>query len=581
MAPPPRPAPPPPVVRSRLDLHQDNLDALPPTGPLSPGTLRLTFAVPQPPPAAAFDPDGEDRLPAAILVPGLADLAAGSLPIRSATVTLDGDSVDVDLTAPGFSDLALPLPPLAPQQHRDLTLAATFTDTAGATSEPASVLVPVTDKRPVQPIETGIGLFWTSAPGPAPDVQLRLTWRTAPGARSRVYVTDQQGLGLSDADLAEPVPGAPPSRGRVAEVGGNRVLHGPPVDRRHFRLLAETGPADAIGTALLDTTLPRSLRTVQFIRIVPLGAESVEAPFDTEGAETPFDACGIVPVAVPDDRRPPAPRLDGAVDPATGFATLVVTTDGFDGVSLRRDEPGLYGPPLGPGVPPSFRIRRTVHAVADPVYARPIADGDLLLQQAGDAGPDLFSATRTDNNGGAGLAPYVRYTYWAEVRLPPERRLPARVNPIDAGVTTADPRNAADAPRPLSPPSAPRTLLHAPPDAPAAPAPETVAVTRTPDAAGGAQLVLTVTDPPLAHPLAIAAFRVAIWVQWPNEDIQPATAPDGTPFGPDWPVLEDSMVTVTAPAPAPPASPAGPLTVLLAFVDPLRRVGAITQVAVP
>src|SRR5215470_13052488 len=40
------------------------------------------------------------------------------------------------------------------------------------------------------------------------------------------------------------------------------------------------------------------------------------------------------------------------------------------------------------------------------------------------------------------------------------------------------------------------------------------------------------------------------------------------PFGCDWPVLEDNTVTVTVPAP--PAAPADPLTVLLAFADPLR-----------
>ena len=40
-------------------------------------------------------------------------------------------------------------------------------------------------------------------------------------------------------------------------------------------------------------------------------------------------------------------------------------------------------------------------------------------------------------------------------------------------------------------------------------------------------------------------------------------------------------MTVTAPAPAPPASAADPLTVLLEFVDPLGRADAITRIAVP
>src|SRR5205085_1130944 len=159
---------------------------------------------------------------------------------KSVRITLDGDDHDVDVSSPGLVDLPLPLAELGPQAQGQVELAATFRDSADIPSEPVSVTFAVTDKRPLRPIETGIGLFWTSAPGPGPDVQLKLAWHTTPNALHRVYATDQQGLGLTDAELAEHVPGAAPSRARVAEVGANQVLGGASIDRRVFRLLAET-----------------------------------------------------------------------------------------------------------------------------------------------------------------------------------------------------------------------------------------------------------------------------------------------------------------------------------------------------
>src|SRR5690606_17011677 len=89
------------------------------------------------------------------------------------------------------------------------------------------------------------------------------------------------------------------------------------------------------GEVVFTTTFPRSLATVQFLRVVPLGPD---------GAEPPFEQCGILPVAVPESRRPPAPKIEGGVDPATGHATLTVSTEEFDRSVLVRDEPGLFRP---------------------------------------------------------------------------------------------------------------------------------------------------------------------------------------------------------------------------------------------
>src|SRR5205085_7496147 len=130
------------------------------------------------------------------------------------------------------------------------------------------------------------------------------------------------------------------------------------------------------------------------------------------------------------------------------LASFVVTADGFDGVALRRDEPGLFDSPAGPAVAPSFRIRRAVGAIADPIYARLVAEGFLAHDASQDPAVVFRSAAPEATDGP--LEPFVRYVYWAEVRLPPERRLPVGVAPLDAAVTALDPANAADPPRPVS-----------------------------------------------------------------------------------------------------------------------------------
>jgi hypothetical protein len=563
--PPTRPKPPPPVIRYELDLLQDDLEQLPAAGTLSPGDLRLTFAVPEAPPADAFPPGDEDALRSAIRVPGIVDLAAGSVPITSATVSFDGvPQPSLDLSAPGLFPLVLPLPELGPQEVADVSVAVHFTNSDGADSDTATVTLRVSDKRPLTPIETGVALFWTSAAGPAPDVQLQLTWQGAARSRYRVYATDRQGLGLTDADLHEHIAGAAPSRGRIAEVGCNKVLGGAPIDKKAFRLL-DTVQADPAGRAVLRTTLSRSLEAVQFLRVVPLSGE---------GAEAPFDTCGIVPVAVPDSRRPPLPRLDGSVDPVTGVATLTVTADGFDEIALRRDEPGLFDPGAEGAVPPTFRIRRAVGSIADPIYGREVAHGELTHTDG------VFRGGSDETNQGRGLEPFVEYVYWADVRLPPERRLPVGVQPRDGGFATLDPANAVDYPRPVSLPSAPRTLMRLPAALPAAPAEASITASKASPAVGDIVLTIQITDPPAAHARAIGPYRLAAWTQWPGHPIEAITNADGTPLDGALPELTAEPVTVSVAPPTPPGDANGALVLRVAFVDPAGRVGDLTTITV-
>ena len=99
------------------------------------------------------------------------------------------------------------------------TLTATFVDTAGVSSEVA--------ERAGQPTAIAGGRWscrpasasiWTSRPGPAPDVELKLVWPAKPDTRYRVYVADQKGLAVA---------------GDVARRGGGRRR--PARSRAHAR----------------------------------------------------------------------------------------------------------------------------------------------------------------------------------------------------------------------------------------------------------------------------------------------------------------------------------------------------------
>lgn len=555
---PPRPAPPPPVLRYRLERAVVDPAS---TAELSPGVLRLTVATPHTFPAARFTQDEESRLGTAVVVPRIDDLAAGSLQIARLSLGLDDEPPEtVDVSEPGFAEVTLTLPALAPQEFGRWTLTGHFTDSAGVKSAVAKLPIEATDTRPPQVYPAGIGLFWTSPPGPAPEVELMLTWPAPSGSLHRVYLTDQQGLGLLPHEIAEPLPGVTASRGRVAAAGCQRVLAGGPVDRRAFRLLTDQPVKAGPNGANFVTRLPRSLQTVQFLRIVPLGPD---------GAEPPFDRCGIVPVAVPDGSSPPPPRVSGEVDPATGVATLHITTDGFDRAALQRDEPGLFEPGAAGVEPPQFRLRRAVGAVADPLYARVVGEGFLTPQDVAST-PAAFTGSFNDDNAARGLEPFVRYVYWAQVRLPAERRVPAGFAVLDPpnGITVADPLARQPHPRPLSLPSAPRVLMHLPPDPPAPPAAETVTVERGPGAVGDeVQLTLTIADPPRAHALAIGPYRAAIWFQWEGRSIEPSVA-TGSP----WPEIAGDTVVIAVPVPAG-VDPSTALKLRLGFVDPAGRLG--------
>lgn len=108
---------------------------------------------------------------------------------------------------------------------------------------------------------------------------------------------------------------------------------------------------------------------MQFLKVVPVRKDGLEAKF----ADAP-----IVPVAIPEGRRPALPLLDGDVDAETGRIKLVVTSDGFNRKRLMAEESGLFAATPS-GQPPEFRIRRAFGDVADPIYARVVHSGPMKV----------------------------------------------------------------------------------------------------------------------------------------------------------------------------------------------------------
>lgn len=563
VSPPPRPLPPSP----HLEFKYVSRKGIAPTSreDESPGELRVEL----------------DRS----RVPLLDELAAGSLPITRLKLTLQGPhdppppydplhpdppppsgpvaTESIDLTALEPVAATFTLGGLAPQRQAAWTLTGIYEDSAGNESAASVHTVLVADTRAPEPYPTGVGLFWSSAPGTGPEAELQLTWQAQRHSKHRVYLADAIGLGLDSNVLDGPAGGPPLSRGAVAAMGCDHVRDGAPVPRDRFRLLTDPPlTADDNGTVRLDTVLPRSLSSVQFLRIVPLGPD---------GAEPPFDRCGIVPVAVPDDRRCAPPGLSGAIAPASGTARLRIIAADFDLATLQRDEPALFG--LGPRgtQAPQFRISRAAGRVPDPIYARTIAEGTLV------PGEGQFTVDLEDEV----LAPFVTYSYWAQVRPPPERRLPAVLDPEDpeGGVRPVHPAGALDHPRPYSKVSAPRVLKYVPPSVPAAPEQVTLALQ------GDSEVSVEIPSPPRAHALACGRYRLAAWAQWsvddrPVSDLTPAQRANGADLAGQWPGIEEGTVTLGFDRPPGLANDAV-LSLHLAYVDPCDRVGDIERFTTP
>lgn len=473
---PDRPAPPPPVLRA-MPLRATLDDQAP--GKLSPGSLDV-------------------RVP----VPDSSSIGIGGRPIAKLELSFAGKTRKLAATPGTMITQVFALPALAPQQSDAWPLAAHFTDDKGNPSPQSTQTISITDSRRPRPTPAGPGIIWTSRPGPSPDVELRLSWPAEPGQAYRAWIADQRGLELAVA----------PTRAAIALDGYTKQQQGHLNGRAdRFRLITDTPiTADGDGRARLATTLPRTLQTVGFLRIVPETNRGTETDSKACGfVQADFDACGLVPVAVPNDQRPPMPRLSVAVN-AAGKPVLTIEAVGFDLNAIEAAEPGLFAQPPTAANPPHYRLRRASGTVNDPLYARMVGGvRPLPLDRTG--GAPRFAATFVDSSG---LLPFVRYTWWAEVRLPAERRLPrgATILPPPGAITAENAVQLEDAPAAFSLLSAPVTVVNAPPAAPDALDAASITATIT-AASGGFSVQVLIADVPVAHPKAVGPYRIRLWAE--------------------------------------------------------------------
>ena len=520
---PARPLIPRPALRSHLTLA----DRVAGDGPAVAGSLRLT-----------------------LVVPALHEMTAGSRPLARAVVTLDGAPQDAPAPQQGGSlafDFALPS--LLPLEARTLTASAHFEDDEGLLGSAATLQVKVCDPRAPPIPRTGIGIVWSSRPAPATDVEFRLRFTGVAGARYRAYLADSRGLeiALVDGDRMR-------TRAEVAVDGAQRGLAG--LDMRdRFRLLTEQPLVPAgDGSVLFDTRLPRSLETVQFLRFVPLS---------DQGSEAPFKSCPLLPVAVPSDRRPPSPHVDVRVDPVTAIASVTVRAIGLDLSALQAAEPGLFEDPVpADAVAPEYRLRRASGGVPESLYAREIGRGALQRVD------DEFVATLDDSPTADGLGAYVRYHYWAEVRLPPERRVPQGVieEPLPAGaIAPLQPAQQQDAQGAFSEISAPAMAMFIPTEVPALAADDVSAQVGVGAAAGTWTLSLSIAGGPLVSARAVGPFKLRLSLQ--------ADAGDWVPKKEEW-TLTNGAVTLAIDD----AGDVPSLRIALMLVDPIGREAAPLKV---
>ena len=480
---------------------------LPARPPLPAPTLRATVVPAER--AAHQGPAETGRLMLQVLVPESDRLTAGSLPIATVLAKFDGVTLTQPaLAAGGTLEFEFTPPPLLPMEARRLEVSARFEDVDGSVGPSSTITVDIADPRAPPIPETGIGIVWSGRPGPSDDVEFKLHFTGAAGVRYRVYLTDARGLEIATMDGDRPR-----TRAEVAVEGAQLGLAGVAL-RDRFRVITDKPLEPLGGRVLLQARLPRSLETVQFLRFVPISAR---------GTEANFADCPLLPIAVPSDRVQPAPRVQVEVDADSGVAHVTIHAIGLDLVALRAAEPGLFDAPPDPAArSPAWRLRRASGAVPDAVYAREIGRGPLAFDG------ETFTATINDSPTSTGLIPYVRWFYWADVRSPPERRLPPGVAevPLPAGgIEPLQPAQREDAPSVASSPSAPAMAMYVP-----AVVPEITAAMCTATVAadgGGVDWVLTlaVAGGPVAHVRAVGRYRVTLHLQIDGGDFIPVSLP--------------------------------------------------------
>lgn len=444
---PPRPVPPPPQVEATYTPEADDGSS----GLRIPGRLRLRY-----------------------VVPAYLNGAPGSLPITELRISVDGVPLPARAVAPGETVVTEAEPgAFRVGEQRRVPVVSVYVDADSVESPAETAACQVFDARAPRVVPTSPVVIWTGEPDATGQAELALRWPPREGAaRYRVYLGDARRL----ADAAGVA--LPDSHVRSRQAGPIHAAAGSFADKQLFTFLGEVSEPAGGGHVQFRTRIPGALRSVQFVRIVPL----------TEGgAEAAFAACGLVPVAVPGTDRPPTPALDAVTGPAAGL-TLTVRALGLRAHLLAAS----------PGRAAEYRIRRTLSSTKERTYA-PVWRSGALAEADG-------SSTASLTVPAAELVPFVRITWLAEVRYPAEPPIPPGVSPLPVagGVEPVWSAVGDSAESAWSDPSLAAESLLIPPDGPEVPD-----VART-QAADGSTM-LTVTGLPVAHRAAVAPYRLEIY----------------------------------------------------------------------
>jgi len=464
---------PAPVVEAAFVAADD----LPDTGVVVPGAVHVRVPVPEPGP--------------------------GGLPIDAVTIgaeSLEPSAVVAWSTPTPATDLG---------GTASVTVTVGFVDANGP-GPTTSTTVAVRDPRRPRPIEVGPAVLWAGRPGPTGTAELALRL-PAPesGGSYNVYLAEETALCRA---LGRPVDrdGLRARRAKAIADESHRIT-----DRGLFTLVK------TVTGRRFTTTLPGAVRTLRFLRVVPV---------TPAGREAPFAASPLVPVAVPGPDRPPSPSLTVTPD-----ARLRLAVHGVSRTAVDR---------LAPGADLRYRVRQTVDGTGDPLYLPVVGTGRLQLVDG------VWQAEVTPPD----LAPFVRYTWQAEVCHPAETALAAALD----RPTVQPVRGVAGDPAPAawSAPSTPVTGMAT------VPIPPLAAVATLPGP------VLTLRNAPVAHHDAVGQWRLRVWRRAPDGALTAVDPVDGDGFT----VTDDLAVS------DPEWAGEG---YTLQLVDPLGRAGPLTEIPSP
>lgn len=438
------PQPPLPAPRPEPHFFADyDLRGAPP-GELSPGTITVDVDVP---PVDALGP--------------------GTVPITR--VSVNGHIVDGPFAGDRVQ-VSFPAAPTQLGERTDQVVTVIFNpSTAGERA--ATARVHVVDPRRPEPLVTAPRVLWASRRDPVGSAEIDLSWPTGPGhAAYNVYLADER---VVTAQL-NVFPDSPNRATRAAALHDHQHE---PMKRESFTLLTPV-PLSVGGTVRFIHTIPGSLQTLQFVRVVPLTGAQVEAPFDD---------CGLTPVAVPCGDQPPSPLV--IVGTEDGELRVQIQAYGVNDTVISR---------LGSQAPPQYRLSCAAAATTSYLYGTKVDEGALV---AVDGSPDAYRADIPAEKLAA-LPPFVALAVTAQVRYPGEVSTRAGAVPLPSPI--ANTGGLIDAqPCEWSAPSTPVTAMLT------APAPALQATVRR-DAAG-AGLDVTFTGLPAQHAQQVAPWRLALW----------------------------------------------------------------------